>query len=609
MKRDVWKLFLLILLEGLCCHVTLLGNYPFAAVCFAAVYMTEFYTTAWIGFTYLFMALWLPMADLFRYGVAFLVWMVFLAIARRMQIRRSGFYRSLLAGLVLALVSYGGEFIVRGGWRGDPFPALEGMLVAGGSLFAYRAASLFLQWEPSLKKRRQSFSAEQMSGYQEAMTGLSRQLQGFLESSAAPPFDSVLRMKEELRRKICRDCGKRENCFAAENGMALVLDDLAESMARGEAMDETLRGEIERRCERAELFLREAVNVFEKMELNRSWHRRLCEHRELIAGEIDSLAMVMEDCMERDVLLDEKEAWRIMRLKFRLREMGVRTGQAHLYRRKNGSFKLSMELSARYKNCITLRELLPAIDACFMPPMDSAAGNRGIVGREKKEYVFVSRAKLKCDFGVAKMIQEGQQVSGDSFRALQMEDGRFVMALSDGMGSGEAAGRESESVVDLFMKFAEAGFAMNVALRLMNAAMVFGAEKERFSTLDVCLLDTYTGIAEMYKIGAHVSFLRHKDGVEVIDARSLPMGAWKKVDVTPSRCYMSPSDCLVMVTDGVLEYLHTEDPVETMRELIREMSPDDAASFSRKIMERMIMFTGGKVRDDMTVLVLIAQER
>lgn len=609
MKRDFWKLLLLILLAGVCCHITLLGNYPFVAILFFAVYMTEFYTTAWIGFNYLFMALWLPMADLFRYGIAFLVWMVFLAIARRMQIHRAGFYKSLLAGLILTVVSLGGDFIVRESIKKDFLPPLEGMLVAGGSLFVYRAVEMFLQWKPVLGRKKEIFVTERMSGYQQAMTGLSSQLQSFLNDSVAPSFGNLFLVREELQKKICRDCQKKETCFTTDDGMVLVLEDLVQNMEQGLTLDDQVREEIQKRCEKGELFLQEAVNVFEKMELNQSWHRRLCEHRELIAGEIDAIAMAMEDCMERDVLQDEKEAWRLMQLKFRLKELGVKVGQVHLYQRKNGSLKLSMELAARYKSCITLRELLPSVNSCFMTPLVSAVGNRGIIGREKKEYIFVSQTKVDCDFGVAKMVQEGQMVSGDSFRAEQMEDGRFVMALSDGMGSGEQANRESESVVDLLMKFVQAGFSMNVALRLMNAAMVFGAEQERFSTLDVCLLDSYSGIAEIYKVGAHVSFLKHKDHVEVIDASSLPMGAGKKVDVTPNRCYMAPSDCLVMVTDGVLEYLQVEDPVETLSELIREMSVGDAASFSRKIMERMLLFTGGKVQDDMTVLTLITQER
>ena len=72
---------------------------------------------------------------------------------------------------------------------------------------------------------------------------------------------------------------------------------------------------------------------------------------------------------------------------------------------------------------------------------------------------------------------------------------------------------------------------------------------------------------------------------------------------------VQPGDYLVLVTDGVLEYLQVEDAVEMLRELIQELTDTDAVTFARKIMERVLLFTGGTIADDMTVLVLKALER
>lgn len=81
------------------------------------------------------------------------------------------------------------------------------------------------------------------------------------------------------------------------------------------------------------------------------------------------------------------------------------------------------------------------------------------------------------------------------------------------------------------------------------------------------------------------------------------------MDTLPSRSYLEPGDYLVLVTDGVLEYLQVEDAVEMLRELIQELTDTDAVTFARKIMERVLLFTGGTIADDMTVLVLKALER
>ena len=50
----------------------------------------------------------------------------------------------------------------------------------------------------------------------------------------------------------------------------------------------------------------------------------------------------------------------------------------------------------------------------------------------------------------------------------ELDDGRYNVCLSDGMGSGNDARRESETVVDLMEKFMEAGFKKETAVKLMN---------------------------------------------------------------------------------------------------------------------------------------------
>ena len=59
----------------------------------------------------------------------------------------------------------------------------------------------------------------------------------------------------------------------------------------------------------------------------------------------------------------------------------------------------------------------------------------------------------------------------------------------------------------------------------------------------------------------------------------------------------------------MLEYLQVEEPVDMLQDVIGELADTDAVTFSRKIIERILLFTGGKVADDMTVLVLKALER
>lgn len=610
MKRDVWKLFVLILMGALLCHVKMMGCYPFVAMWFVAVYMEEFYRGTFISFMYAFMALWLPITSLCRYGISMLVWMVVLAIFQRMHMHMKRLPQSLLAGLIMVGVYCGGTVVSLVGRDKLPVAVLEGMLVAGAGFLVNRPVSLFLQWETAAKRRQGIIPLPaQVKSYSEAMTGLAKCMGELVHPDTEGIALQKISLEQELRHRICAPCQKCNLCFGEEGDMALVLDALVESVEKKEAISREMQEKLFTQCERAELLIQETVSVFEKMELNLSWYRRLCEHREMIAGQIDAMAKVMGDCMEEERLCDDKESWHMMQMRYHLRDVGLRVSKMHFYQRKNGSCRMVMDLATKWGNCVTIKEVLGHLDSCSSYQWISHEGNRNIVGREKATYVFVQKPKIMCSYGVAKMVQAGQEISGDSFRAGRCDGCRFVMALSDGMGSGPQANRESETVVDMFFRFVEAGFSIEVALRLMNAAMIFGADAERFSTLDACLVDEYTGIVDFYKVGAHVSFVKRKDSVEVVGAESLPMGAASTMDTVPHRSYLEEGDCLVMVTDGVLEYLHVQNPVAVLQDMIEEMQEADAATFSRKIIERMMLFTGGVVQDDMTVLTLKAMER
>lgn len=612
MKDQVARTLVCLVLGALACHVKVLGCYPLVAIIFGAFYLEEENRRVCVPFFYLWMVLFLPIASLFRYGIVFLVWMVVLSIFWHMHVALRHFGQAVMLGMILVAVSYGGQVMTAAQRMRVPWifiPPLEGMLVAGGTYVVAWALGICGALIAKTSKKKRQYAMSQISSpYSRAMSGLAKSMEA-LVCPQESKTDVGIVMQQELKERICGRCGHYDICFTTGSEMAVVMESLFNQAQNGQVIDPALEEKIEKQCERAELLIREALGIFERTELNLSWYRRLCEHREMIAGQMDAMAYFMEDAMEQDELCDEKERLHIAKIRFQLREVGLRVWELHFYRRKNGTCRIVMELAARPGICTTSKEVLAMLESCVSEPLVMAEENRNIVGRDRARYVFVTRPKIACTYGVSKMLQQKQTISGDSFGTKRLENGTFVMALSDGMGSGTRAHEESDTVVNLFLQFMEAGFLADMALRLMNAAMIFGADAERFSTLDACIIDEYTGIVDFYKVGAHVSFVRHKRRTEVIEASSLPMGASSSLDTLPSRSYLEPGDYLVLVTDGVLEYLQVEDAVEMLRELIQELTDTDAVTFARKIMERVLLFTGGTIADDMTVLVLKALER
>ena len=52
-----------------------------------------------------------------------------------------------------------------------------------------------------------------------------------------------------------------------------------------------------------------------------------------------------------------------------------------------------------------------------------------------------------------------------------------------------------------------------------------------------------------------------------------------------------------------------ENANQTMQEIIRAVTTNNPAQFAREVLDQVLLFTGGRVRDDMTILTAGIWER
>ena len=351
------------------------------------------------------------------------------------------------------------------------------------------------------------------------------------------------------------------------------------------------------------IILKEAVGVFEKAKLNLSWYNRLLENRGVIAEQLDAMAYIMEDCAREYKDISGKEGRLLGAVKYRVKERGIVTKEMHLYERHNGKMSLQMRAASKWGSCVPVKELAKAVSQGLRRDMVPGRYVRTMVGKDEAFLTFEEDTLFHTLQGVARLTKDNAQVSGDSFSFLELEGGECVMALSDGMGSGIRACKESEMVIELIEKFLEAGFKKETAIRMMNSAMVIQGEEGIFSTVDMAAMDLYTGMCEFYKIGAAATFIKRGGAVECISSGSLPAGMFHQLEIDRASRQLQDGDFVVQVTDGVLDDLHVPSPEETMEEILETIETNNPGQMAKQILERILLFTAGKVPDDMTVLV------
>ena len=206
---------------------------------------------------------------------------------------------------------------------------------------------------------------------------------------------------------------------------------------------------------------------------------------------------------------------------------------------------------------------------------------------------------LAYEVGAALRPKKGEHISGDSKAVFEAED-RLCLLLSDGMGSGEAARRESALAAHLLERFLRAGIDAQPALKTLNSALTLReTETGSFTTVDLLQLSLKSGEGELYKYGAAPSYIKRGASVHRVTCSCLPAGLQEcsqPPEVTHLR--LEAGTFFVMITDGVADA--TSD--EWLQNLLAGWQGEKAQLLASAILADSIERT--QEADDAGVLVL-----
>ena len=311
---------------------------------------------------------------------------------------------------------------------------------------------------------------------------------------------------------------------------------------------------------------------------------------------MDHMAEELYDIMPADPQFQED-------LKKALRKKHVLVKNVWVMDKIEGRRQIFLNLRARSGQCVSMTEIAQILSRICGNSMTPDAGSRSIVNGDFRMVHFVEDVSYQMLYGVARLTREAEKVSGDNYICRQEEDGRFFLCLSDGMGSGIEAFKESEIVVELLEQFLESGFSQETAARMVNSALLLKGREGMFSTVDICAVDLYTGICDFLKAGASSTFIKRDHWVESIASENLAAGLVQQLDFDTASRKLYHGDYLIMMTDGVLDALPTEREEETMKEIIMDVREKEPREMGRGILERVLGYSDYHARDDMTVVV------
>ena len=612
MKKTGIRQMILCMAGGAMCSLNIMGCYPLVPAYFAVLYLEQVSTPMLLGMMYIGIFLFMPLTAGVKYAVVLLVIWGALRLIEWANEGCPAFMAAFLSAAATVIISFAGGLLE---WKNQPAAAaviLEGVFICGAVVLLGRAMHMVLNWkfEPRVQELKERGNEERLRGYAESFQGLSQVF--YAMSSKKESFDSgeLGQIQNELTGKICANCDSCALCWERDSTPLYgILSRMITNILNGGTPEEDTTEQLGQYCVKSRDMVEEAVRVFERVNLNRAWYNRLLENRQVIAEQLDAMAYIMQDCAKEERVLDAQEKYALAEIRYRAKEQGIVVEKMHLIETVNGRKKLEVTVRSRRGGCVSVKAFLAACGHVLGCRLRAASDAKTFISREAADFIFYEDTHFRSVQGIARQKKDGAQISGDNFSFLELESGATVLGLSDGMGSGSTACKESEMVLDLVERFLEAGFSVETAIRMMNSAMVMKGENDLYSTVDLCRLDLYGGTADFYKIGAAATFLKRGDSVECMTSANLPVGAKTQIEIETGSRKLENGDFVVMMTDGVLEYLHVPKPEETMQEIIESIQTNNPGILAKKIMERVMLFTGGKVRDDMTVLAACIWEK
>ena len=355
-------------------------------------------------------------------------------------------------------------------------------------------------------------------------------------------------------------------------------------------------------CRKKDKYLGQLNRNLGRATMNLSWKNRFMESRDAVVVQFREMSMILEEFSHQmDQARDVSEDYEAeLRKAFRRAHMSVQNLLILEY--ENGQREAYITARTTNGRCMTSREAAgivgQAMEGSFWSP---ARDSRTIITRQYATVRFLEDGSYHMLCGAARIPKQGESISGDNYTFVEGQGSQVVMSLSDGMGSGETASKESRQVVELTEQLLETGFSARAALKLVNTVLLLAGAEQHPATLDVSCIDLHTGVLEVMKLGAVPTFIIDDEGVEILEAGQVPMGIMNGVEPVLMSRKLWDGNRIIMVSDGVLDALPGDDKEQVMKqylESVDEMGPQELAD---QILDFAVSFIPAP-RDDMTVL-------
>ncbi|WP_018131753.1 stage II sporulation protein E [Effusibacillus pohliae] len=407
-----------------------------------------------------------------------------------------------------------------------------------------------------------------------------------------------------VANRVCASCYKREQCWDMDfyptyHALRETVEMIDSTVV---VTKETMPAELRKRCVRTEQVLPVLYQATDSIKRDMMWQARLQESRDLVAAQLHGVSGIMRGLTEELQKENHASADHEEHIVASLEQLGLSIRSVDIISLDEG--KVEIEVTQ------TLASDMNECEKLIAPLLSEIVGENITVAEKRTNgegcltAVFRSAKVYHVETAVTSAAKDGKILSGDSYTTLDVGNGKFAVAVSDGMGNGERAMQESSAAIRLLQQLLKAGFDEQLAIKTVNSVLLLRSRDEIFTTLDLALIDQFTAQTEFLKIGSVPSFI--KRGREVISIRgeNVPIGILQDIDIQTVVADLQEGDLLILMSDGIYDApKHVFDKDDWFKKQIERFDSTDPQVIADLLVELAVRVNHGKIVDDMTALV------
>ena len=402
---------------------------------------------------------------------------------------------------------------------------------------------------------------------------------------------------------VCSSCKKKNECWNNNymDTLAVFNDVTPAIKSRGMIVKSDIAEHFAKKCPHTPELVGAINGELRAHTYRKQFKAKMRENAVAAYGQYRDLSVLLQDISEE--LLNSYGPDVLSRRRL-LRFLGKLDVEADVsvFRDRSGRLHIIIEstkLGLLLRDRTYLDKLSAAVGVRLCRPVSEENTGEGRI-------VLLEAEPLSANVGIASMKKRGEAVSGDRGTYFKTDQGKLCIILSDGMGSGENAAKESVAAVRILERFLRAGVDPAVAMKILNSMMLLkNGEEWGFATVDLMCIDLFSGETYFYKYGAAPSYVRSGKSVRRVRSENLAAGLVAGEEDGPDivKMRLKPGSLALVASDGVI----AESNDSWLREILSAFDGGDAKKLARETLQTA--YTRYGAGDDMTVLAVRLEKR